>query len=101
MFFGYMGAVDGMGPSAISEKIKNNLWTSVSFFFLFLSCGLLCRCASLFSLHDRRYGNGEQRGARNPSCFFFKHNINEGSPRFRLSAESRSTRKEGDEVLSR
>lgn len=29
MFFGYMGAVDGMGPSAISEKIKNNLWTSV------------------------------------------------------------------------
>ncbi|CAM9324690.1 unnamed protein product [Ectocarpus sp. 13 AM-2016] len=29
MFFGYMGAVDGMGPSGISEKIKNNLWTSV------------------------------------------------------------------------
>ena len=31
MFFGYMGAVDGMGPSAISDKIKNNLWTSVGF----------------------------------------------------------------------
>lgn len=30
MFFGYMGAVDGMGLSAISDKIKNNLWTSVS-----------------------------------------------------------------------
>ncbi len=30
MFFGYMGAVDGMSPSAISDKIKNNLWTSVS-----------------------------------------------------------------------
>lgn len=31
MFFGYMGAVDGMSPGAISDKIKNNLWTSVSF----------------------------------------------------------------------
>lgn len=30
MFFGYMGAVDGMGPSAIGDKIQNNLWTSVS-----------------------------------------------------------------------
>lgn len=30
MFFGYMGAVDGMSPGAISDKIKNNLWTSVS-----------------------------------------------------------------------
>lgn len=29
MFFGYMGAVDGMSPGAISDKIKNNLWTSV------------------------------------------------------------------------
>ncbi|CAM9164128.1 unnamed protein product [Discosporangium mesarthrocarpum] len=29
MFFGYMGAVDGLGPSAIGDKLKNNLWTSV------------------------------------------------------------------------
>ncbi|CAM9724530.1 unnamed protein product [Sphacelaria rigidula] len=29
MFFGYMGAVDGLGVSAVSDKIKNNLWTSV------------------------------------------------------------------------
>lgn len=49
MFFGYMGAVDGMGPGAISDKIKNNLWTSVSTYigvfrlFFFRAGCFVCR----------------------------------------------------------
>eukprot|EP00953_Heterococcus_sp_UTEX-ZZ885_P029855 15816-Heterococcus_DN1.PRE.2 len=29
MFFGYMGAAEGLSPSAIKSRIKNNLWASV------------------------------------------------------------------------
>jgi protein Mpv17 len=29
MFFGYMGAAEGLPPKAIESRIKNNLWASV------------------------------------------------------------------------